>query len=397
MDKMKQILTIAFLTIITNLSVGQGSFTFNQGQSKSLEYFAVIPYENVKGKIIIKAVINEKLYRFILDTGAPTTVTKDLYNDLQLKTINKLPVYDQSGRVDSMVVVSLKEISIGDVTFTDVATLVAEKTLILECFQVDGFIGSNLLRNSVVQFNDSNKTISITNNEKRLNLNPKESSDLFLDKFQSNPFFWINLENKKKVSEQLLFDSGMDDFYNLSLIHYSIFEKKNIFKILARANGSYSMGLHGASNDTISYKLQLPKMKINGTELNNVSVKTTASANSRIGSQLIEKGIVTIDYKNKKFYFSSKFGGKIDLFEKSLPVELIYRNDEIQVGIVWDDELRHKIKPGDKIIAVDDFSYEDIDVCDIIRNEPRLKDKERFTLTIKTETGVVEKVTIEDR
>lgn len=394
---MKKNLVIILLTIIGNCSFGQGDFTFNQGQSKSIDYFSIISYENINGKIVLKTEINEKSYRFILDTGAPTTISAHLYNELSPKLISKLPIFDQSGKVDSMVVVSLKEITIGDIVFTDVPTLVADRTLILECLNADGFIGSNVLRNSIVQFNDVNKTVTITNDERRLTLNPKQSSELVLDKRQSSPYFWIKLKNKKKGEEQLLFDSGMDNFYDLSHSHYTIFKKKSIFEIIGTAHGSYSMGLHGAADNANQYKLRLPKMEINGAEFVNVSVKTTTSDNSRIGSKLLEYGLVTIDYKNKKFYFSSLSSVQLDLFEKSLPIDLIYRNEQIQVGIVWNAELGEKVRVGDQVIAVDDISYEGIDICEVITKESRLKDKEIVTLTIKGKTGLVEKILIEKR
>ena len=394
---MKLIFKTALLTIVTNLSLAQGDFTFNQGQAKSADYFAIIPYEYVRGKIILKVEINKKLYRFILDTGGSTTISRNLYNELKPTIINKLPISDQSGKIDSMTVVSLKDIMIGDVTFNDIPTLVAERTLVLECFQADGFLGSNILRNSVVQLNGLDKTLIVTNDEKTLKLNPQESCELFLDKRQSRPFFWIKVKSKKTGNEQVLFDSGMEGFYDLSLQNYKIFKKKNIFIVTARGNGSYSMGLHGASDDTMQYKLLLPKMEINGTELNNISVKTTTSTNSRIGSELIELGVVTIDYKNKKFYFTSKFGDKVNKFAKSFPVDLIYRNEQVQVGIVWNDTLKSKIKPGDQIIAVDNISYEDIDVCELIKGESRLKGKATRTLTIRNQEGVVDKITIEER
>jgi predicted aspartyl protease len=393
---MRIFLTITLLLLATKFLPAQNDFTFNQGHPKEASYFSVISYENIRGKIILKTVINEKSYRFILDTGAPTTISKHLYNELKPTIINRLPVTDQSGKVDSLMVVSLKEITVGDVPFIDIPTLVAERTLILECFQADGFIGSNLLRNSVVQFHALNNTITITNNEKRLALDPKQSSELFLDRKQSSPYVWIKLKSKKKGEEQLLFDSGMDGFYDLSLNHYKkIFEERNIFEILGKARGSYSMGLSGTANDTVQFKLRLPSMEINGTELRNVSAKTTTSHNSRIGIKLLEHGIVTIDYKNKRFYFSASAGYKIDLLEKSFPIDLVYRNGQMQVGIVWSDTLKDEIKAGDQVMAVDDVSYADIDICGLMRNGSRLKG--RVTLTVKNEAGKIEKVVVEER
>lgn len=346
---MKKAVTSILLSIIIHLCFGQTEFTFNQGGTKQTNYFSVISYENIRGKIIVESVINGKKYRFILDTGSPMTISSNLYNELKPNIINRLPITDQSGKSDSLFVVSLKEITIGDITFIDIPTLVANQTLLLDCFHADGFIGSNLLRNSIVQFNDASKTVTVTSDGDKLTLNRKQFSALFLSKIQSSPFFWIKLKNKKKAREQLLFDSGMEGLYDLSLSHYALFEKYNIFEILGKANGSYTIGLHGTANDTIQYKLRLPSMEINASKLNNITIKTTNSNNSRIGSKLLENGIVTIDYKDRKFYFEPFFSKEINLLEKDFPVEPVYRNNQMQVGIVWDTTLDDKIKVGDDL------------------------------------------------
>jgi hypothetical protein len=43
-----------------------------------------------------------------------------------------------------------------------------DKNLVFDCFNLDGFIGSNLL-NSILQIDTRNKTLIITNDEKNLN------------------------------------------------------------------------------------------------------------------------------------------------------------------------------------------------------------------------------------
>ena len=66
---MKKCFTI-FLLLISLTVLGQETtFTFNKGEANQSEYFSIIPFESVRGKIIINVSINEKGYRFILDTG----------------------------------------------------------------------------------------------------------------------------------------------------------------------------------------------------------------------------------------------------------------------------------------------------------------------------------------
>jgi PDZ domain-containing secreted protein len=66
----------------------------------------------------------------------------------------------------------------------------------------------------------------------------------------------------------------------------------------------------------------------------------------------------------------------------------------MQVGIVWDTTLDGKVKAGDQIIAIDEISYENIDVCDLITKEST-NSKEKITLTTKNQAREIQKTIIE--
>lgn len=259
---MRSILILLLTWLFFCPCFSQSAFTFNQGGTAQTNYFSTIAYENIRSKIIVEVFIAGEKYRFILDTGAPTTITSRLYTRLNPPALTRLPIIDQSGKVDSMNVVSLAEIALGGVTFINIPTLVTDQSVILDCFGVDGFIGSNLLRNSIVTFDDAHKTLTLTDTETRLSLDHKKSTPLFLNQMQSSPFIWVNLRGvKKKMREQLLFDSGMEGLYNLSLQHYALFEKKKIFEIVSRSTGSNSIGFHGTADDAAQYKLPVSRVR----------------------------------------------------------------------------------------------------------------------------------------
>lgn len=380
-----RILTLTFL-FITKVCFGQTGFTFNKGGTDQVHYYSSFQYENVNDIIIINIKIKDKTRRFILDTGAPTTISTKLFEEIKPEIITKISITDANAAKDSVVVVSLNEIVVGDIVFRNIPTLVSKPYVPFDCLEVDGLIGSNLLRNSIVQIDEKNKKIIITDDAKNLNLNPKQSSKLWLDR-QSSPVLWIKLKNnKQEAKEQLLFDSGMQGLYDLSLRQLASFNKYNIFEELGKSSGINGMGLHGMAKDTVIYRFRLPVMEINGAKLLNVVTETTMDENSRIGAALTHYGVVTVDYKNKKFYFDPFTLTDIDASEKQFPANIIPKNNKLYIGTVWGNQLNTKISTGDQVVAIDGVNCEIFNFCDFLLN-PVLKGKDKVLLTTIDKSG----------
>mgnify|MGYP000681061096 FL=1 len=126
--------------------------------------------------------------------------------------------------------------------------------------------------------------------------------------------------------------------------------------------------------------MKVTKLKIGDIDFKNVITKTTYGETSRIGSELLKYGKVTLDYKKERFWLESFDKKKsIELAEKMWPIEPILNNDnEIVVGIIWDNSLKGKINLGDKILKFDTINYENMDYCEILNlilkvNKPKAK------------------------
>lgn len=379
--QIKACTTLLLITLIQVLNA-QNPFSFNEGGANQREYFTSIPYENINGKIILKVKIKEKTYRFILDTGAPTSISTELYNELNLPLLTKIPISDANNKLDSLSVVQLSNISIGEIEFSMIPTLVINKNLIFECFKIDGFIGSNLLRNSIIQINNQDKSLIITNDSKKLNLNSRFASDMILDR-QSSPIISIYLKNEKKAKEDLLLDLGLNSLYEISMNNFRLFSKSGIFTQIVSSTGSNSMGLFGLAEDTEQYRFILPELAISNVKLIRVSGETILDDNSRIGSKILDFGITTIDYKNKKFYLIPFKEDRINASELKFPVDFLPRNNKLFVGFVWDEKLKASISNGDQIIAIDDINVENLNICDFITEKSILKGKQAIKLTTK--------------
>jgi len=358
---------IVIFLLLSNYCVAQ-DVNFNLGNSKELNYYSEIPFEYVNGKIIVSVLINENKYRFLLDTGAPNLITKRLSTILNLESLQELKISDANQIKSTMNIVQLPNLTIGSIIFENSVALSSqdENNLVFDCFEIDGFIGSNLLRNSIIQIDVKNKILIITNDLKKLNLNNENSSKLSLFGQQSSPFIWLKLTGSKDSGkEQVLLDTGMKGFYDISHKNYIKFKDEKIFSEVANGKGSESIGLSGTSPESEQVRLLLKHMKIANSAFLNISTTTTNDNNSRIGIGLFENGIGTIDFINKKFYFEQYEHNK-DLIEKYLPFSRTIINNKLSIGIVWDEKLKAKINYGDEIIEINGKNYENYKLCDFI-------------------------------
>ena len=299
-------------------------------------------------------------------------ISEDLFNLIRTKKLGSVKINDQSGITDSLEVVSIPEIKINDIEFKEIPVFVSKNNLnpIFECFKIDGIIGSNLLRNSTIQFDSQKSEIILTNDSKNLGLKKRDAIEMKVSEMQSNPFIPIKLiKENHEGNGYVLFDSGDNDFYVISNTAYHQLQSQvDIFETIAKNVGTFSMGLFGTANENEHLALKIKKLKIADIDFNNVTTKTTYGETSRIGSELLKFGKVTLDYKKERFWLES-FNEKksIKLSERMWPIEpILNKNNEIVVGIIWDNSLKNKVNLGDKILQFGNIDYENMKYCEIL-------------------------------
>ncbi len=391
------IIALLIFLLCTPSFYSQNTVNSNQGYIEQKNYMTTIPYEEVKGKIIVDVLINNKSRKFILDTGAVTTISEEIYKELTPKLLDKVDVADQSGLKDSLSLISLPTVKLKDLTFKDIPAIVVSKNPIFDCFGVDGFIGSNLLRNTVVQFNSKDKTITLSDDPKSLNLKKKYSNEMELSYIQSNPFIWIKLKNgKASANEKILFDTGDDGLYMLSIDAYKqISGQLDIFQKLAESKGSYSLGLHGTATTSQNFIVSIPTLEVNDLKFNNVTAKTTYANTSRFGSEILNYGKVTLDYKNKRFYiepFEDVYA--VELEKRIWAIDPIMENEKALVGIIWDKTLESKINVGDQILKFDDIDYQNLDFCTIFKSSKKVNKTSAIVVLKDSKNGAVKSVEV---
>ncbi|WP_298757520.1 aspartyl protease family protein [uncultured Psychroserpens sp.] len=387
---MKFINQIIFKLIIIafTLSACAQSSNLRQGKVNAKNYYEEIPFEFEKNKIIVPVEIEGKVYRFLLDTGAPNIISSEVLQTVKPKVLTTIPTTDANRKRQQLDVVSLKSLKLGGIEFENASALVYDLngSDIFKCFGVDGFIGSNLLKQSIIQFDASNKVLILTDKPKKLGLNKKESSKIKLVGNQSSPYVWIELYGKEKGRELVLIDTGMGDLYDLSRENYDIFKSKAIFNAIGQSDGASSVSLFGEVPVNNQLRVHLPKLVINDFEIENCITHTTKDNNSKIGAELLNYGVMTIDYRNKRFYFKPKTE-TLDVSKPMSGYTSTFKNNTIVIGYVWDKALQKRLNYGDQILAVNGEEITESKICDYITKASNTEELKQLTLKIKNKEG----------
>lgn len=112
---MKRILCYLLWSLFPVFSFAQ--VNLNQGQIAPTNYIDSISYQNIKEKIIIPVTIEGVTYHFILDTGAPFSISQKLYNKITTHVVGSIIIGDANGAIDSVKVVAVPKLTVGKITF----------------------------------------------------------------------------------------------------------------------------------------------------------------------------------------------------------------------------------------------------------------------------------------
>ena len=208
-----------------------------------------------------------------------------------------------------------------------------------------------MVRNAIVQFDEQNKQIIITNDIKSVSLVNSKCQKMKLSLWQSDPYLQITLQKgEHRAVSKVSFDSGCGGgFFKLSMNNLN----GCVVDTIAESEGAFGFGFHGVYKKQKHVLINIPKLDICGTTFDDVIVTATHNRPSLIGTKLLQYGKVTLDYKKKNFYFEV-----FDNINTNQPTENLWaisttiQNDKLIVGIIWDKRLESQINLEDEILSI---------------------------------------------
>lgn len=396
-----------FLFFLSFLLLSWNSYAdihLNHGSIQEQNFFETIPYEQTGIGMVVSVQIAGEKYRFIFDTGAPFAITETIYQKIKPKDIERLEVKDGVGTSFQTKIVEVSQVQLGELTFLNTHGIVLneESEKMFACWQVDGIIGSNMLRNIIVQINSRSNEMILTDQSERLHLPAHFSEEMMLTQEQSSPVINIVLtDGEVGVGAAMLIDLGAQDiFCSLSLDNFKVAqEATNIFKEIAISEGGHVWSAAGMDNNEENILFEIPIVGFCNNGFEHVVTVTSGEGNSILGASLLDYAVLTLDYKNKKFYYDP-FGDIQYPAMNPNPwgIAPSLENDQFVVGIIWDKKLEG-VEIGDEIIKEGDQVYADLSLCELMKlrdqNPDPPQDEDENEMTIKSKrTGEIKKIKV---
>ena len=353
------------------------------------KFYTELTYETVNGKMFIYGELGGKKRKFLFDTGAPSQISKELFNELKTPITSKAAIGDAYRNRDSVIITTLPEIRLNNIPFNQVQALVMYPDF-YKCWNIDGVIGSNLLKGTLLQINSDKHLLIFTNDESKLSLIKDHGIAMAVKGMQLDPELSIYVG--KKVSAKFHFDTGDSDFINMTEDYMRQLSKYKVFEIISTGYGSNGIGVFGKQQQDTMYRLKIASVKIAGAEFKNVIVETNKSGIPRIGSKILDYGIVTLDYIHNKFYFDAKTP-VTNLEEKRWPVSPFIKENQWIVFSKW-QEAGNDINVGDQILTIDDMPLPPANLCDRLNGKPLLDGRDKAVLKVKNAQGNIQTVEI---
>ena len=367
------------------------------GTVNSTDFLEKVPIEFVDKEVILTVTLNGVTHKFILDTGAPTVLSKSLADSLNLTPLFFMQTSDVHKNKSSLPITKADEICIGKLKFTNQGAAIYDfsKNKEISCSPFNSIIGANLMKSAIWQINIKDKIIYITNDIKKLNI-PKSAIKFgFMETPSETPIINVTIDSININHVTLDYGSGSGvDLVSEKLIDKIHTEKKNFVRMF----GYNSVGLFGGKNDTTYFINDSVKIESNSLDAQEISIRRTGI--STIGTQVLKNYIVTLDWNNDTIYMekiASEALDKINTFGftavltngKLIVTSITEKSSAVENGIVL----------GDQIMSVNGKDYTTVssdDYCNYITNGMVPKDVNTVEISFK-HNDVLKKVKLERR
>lgn len=378
-----------FILLVTFSSCQQKFITlFQRGQYIELNKVVEIPFTIENGLIVIEIEIKGENYRFLLDTGAPNAISKELADKLSIEKKKCYKTVDSQGNHLDLDYVKVENIKIGDAQFTNTTAAIADFNQIdaIACLNIDGLIGANLMKKAYWQIDNKNGIIRIASDVNKLIRSSDENSIPFTTNISGSPY--LNLKIGKTEIKRLTLDTGSVGFLSTSSDYYKELKETDQIKAERTSFGVSSVGLFGASKDDTIKQVLIDDFSLGDLSLSNQIIELKNAKSSLLGMSFLRNYLITIDWSSNMLYLSPQTS-LTNLYAESFGISLFKKEEKLVVAMVTEGSSAETagMKVGDVILRVNDLDVENTSLdeyCTIIRLI-RLKEADSLQITVERE------------
>lgn len=363
---------------------------FNKGEYSRKEEVVEVPFIVENGLMIIPVEIEGETYRFLLDTGAPNVLSKELCEKLKLKKSRSIKTVDSQGNSSVLDYVKVPKITIKNAVFTSTTAAVADlkHADAIACLNIDGLIGSNLMRKAYWQIDSKNNIVRIATSRNKLVVPENSYSIPFTTEITGTPL--IHLKIGQTTIKALKMDTGSVGFLSTDYEYYNEL-KTNEYILAERSSyGTSSVGLFGTSEKDTIKQVLLKNFSMGNLMLSDQIIDLKRSKHSLLGMSFLKNYLVTIDWNNNVLFLSPD-GEFQNSFAESFGISLLKEGDKMVVSLISEGSVAQQmgIKVGDVVLRVNDVDVAHTtleEYCRVIKLV-RVKEVEILQLVLERDGG----------
>lgn len=322
------------------------------GEVSSETFTEDVHVEVTNQLIIVPVTIKGETYRFLFDTGAPFSVSKELHEAFQFKRINKSVLTDSDKSKSSLEIVQVDSLNIGNISFTNQTAFVGDfkQNAVIKCLDIDGIVGSNLMKHCNWSIDMQNEIITLSKGEKQ----PLQQISTTIPFRKNNQYdIILDLQVGETILPNVKLDYGSNGSLTLPEKTFSTL-KANEFKSSLTLNGFVQHGLFGVRKPFTSELVKADSLWIEDLFVEDVIIKLGKS--KLLGGKVLTNYIVSINWdnqtvsfaKNKNHYsFENTFGFKVGYTDKLVVQSVLEHTEAEEVGL----------KPNMEILKVDELDF----------------------------------------
>lgn len=330
----------------------------------------VIPFEVIRNSMIFDMEIEGETYHFFFDTGAGTIVSPELKDKYGLDSIGNYQMVDFYGNTASIPTSSLPELTMGQLSRENLEVAILRP---LQNFQfcdikIDGILGLEYFNGQVIKLDLRKGELTVASDISFLEENVGSPIPMNYKNGFKRPYVNIQYTDSTNT-ENVLFDTGaLNDFLRLSntslqtLLTDSILNTKHI---LDTTFIHENKGLIGTQNDSINYRVHLPKLQLGEHVFLNPVVNTfdSWSESSILGAGILAKGVIVLDLVNDDFYFKPYPDAILDYRS---PLDFLTANGKVVHVKDSSDAYIAGVRKGHLLRAANGIQLDSMSPCELI-------------------------------
>jgi hypothetical protein len=309
----------------------------------------------------VKVVIDGKEYLFLFDTGASGCfISSEIAGNANIEST--LPIEDAGGKEKNANVV-FKNIRIGKSLFNNIVCLVAntERLANLGCVNIDGVIGTSLIKLCNWKLDPTNQMISFSKSLFKKEINSTECNIEFTD--SRLPLVQLSYD---QIGFYALIDSGFSGYFQSN---DEVLWKSKKYKKLKRKEGygQYALAAFSIQNSYVS-NLKIDSLKTQSGFITNIPA-TICSCKPTIGSALLKRNVFVYNFLEKKMILTPvNYDTTLtNIFDIGFGLN---DSNQLVINFVWENRETKKagFRIGQQVLKIDNNEtgkLSNADFCDL--------------------------------